>query len=165
MSSSGCYFILKEQGGKMHEDKFSHQPRLFHKDPWEHWLFHFSSDSPLSICHVLYRPLQLWEWAAGCGPESLLLVAMLQSQPFYQPQIVWPLNLPESRVCTPFRVTHVRWILSFQSMSLCVLSQNVGNVPDVGSPRLATAMLWLGGKKSQVIPLNVGGVSSAKTHV
>lgn len=50
-------------------------------------------------------------------------------------------------------------------MSLCILSQNVGNILDVDTPVLATAMLRLGEKKSQMIPLSVGGVSSAKTHV
>lgn len=90
---------------------------------------------------------------------------MLKSQHFHQPQMMFPLNLPKSRMCTPFRVMHVQWISWFQSMSLCIFSQNVGNILDVNSPVLAAAMLWLGGEKSQMISLSVGGVSSAKTHV
>lgn len=50
------------------------------------------------------------------------------------------LNLPESRMCVPFRVTHVRWTLLFQKLSLCVLSQILGSILTMHSPVLAITM-------------------------
>lgn len=58
------------------------------------------------------------------------------------------------------------WIVDLvsQSMSLCILSQKVGNILDVPSPVLATHVVT-GGRKSQMIPLNVASVSGAKMRV
>ena len=62
-----------------------------------------------SLCFLSSCPLSFpstVEVGGGCGPVSLPFSGILKSQHFRWPQIIWHLNLPESRVCTPFRVIH-----------------------------------------------------------
>lgn len=155
----------------MHEDEFSRKLQLFHRwvctgpnlfkteippTPQEHQLFQFSLEFMRSFC-VLCHFLSLWKLVGGCGPIYLLSGMMLKSLHFHQPQIIWPLYLPKSRMCT---CIPSEWYMYSRPCNFeichCVFSSRMWETSSMWISLYWPPMLWLGGEKSQMIPLSVG---------
>lgn len=113
----------------MHEDEFGSEPLLFHRWVWTETQSIQNCEIPQTpsrapVVPIFFRihAFYLWcplsfpsteKWVGGVW-SCILSVAMLKSRHFHQPQRMCPLNLPESRMCTPFRVMHVQWISNFK---------------------------------------------------
>lgn len=144
----------------MHEEEFSSKPHLYHRSLW-------TKTPSIQNCEILQIPSGAPSVPMFFRIRAFSLVCFLsfpstlevgwwvwfcitpfsdnaEISAFPLTSVTWPLNMPESRMCTPFRVMHVQWTLLFQKLSLCILSQNLGDILTYVFPVLVTAMLWLG---------------------